>query len=42
MWIINDDSNSATEELSAIVKARRNEQAKQAIKHYITIKELLA
>ncbi|MFT6927852.1 MAG: guanylate kinase [Psychromonas sp.] len=42
MWIINDDFNSATKELSAIVKAQRNEQAKQAIKYQITIKELLA
>lgn len=40
--IINDDFDSATGELSAIVKAVRNEQAKQAIKHQTTIKELLA
>ncbi|MFT6347145.1 MAG: guanylate kinase [Psychromonas sp.] len=40
--IINDDFNSASKELAAIMTARRNEQAKQAIKHQITIKELLA
>jgi guanylate kinase len=40
--IINDDFDSATRELSAIVKAQRNVQAKQAIKHQTTIKELLA
>ncbi|ABM05306.1 guanylate kinase [Psychromonas ingrahamii 37] len=40
--IINDDFDSASKELSAIMKARRNEQAKQAIKYQTTIKELLA
>jgi guanylate kinase len=40
--IINDDFNSASKELAAIMKARRNEQAKQAVKHHTTIKELLA
>jgi guanylate kinase len=39
--IINDDFEQATEEFSAIVKAVRNEQAKQAEKHQATIKELL-
>lgn len=39
--IINDDFERATEELSAIVQARRNERAKQACKHQATIKELL-
>ncbi|HEY7867139.1 MAG TPA: hypothetical protein VIC51_14200 [Psychromonas sp.] len=42
MWIISDDFNNATEELSAIVKAQRNPQAKRAVKHQATIKELLA
>jgi guanylate kinase len=39
--IINDDFAQATQELSAIVRAVRNEQAKQAVKHQATIKELL-
>jgi len=39
--IINDDFDSATQELSAIVKSFRNEQKKQAIKHRAIIKELL-
>lgn len=39
--IINDDFTQASQELSAIVNAVRNEQAKQAIKHQVTIKELL-
>lgn len=39
--IINDDFATATQEFSAIVKAQRNEQCKQAILHQTTIKELL-
>jgi len=39
--IINDDFDSATQELSAIIKAQRNAQEKQAIKYCSTIKELL-
>ena len=39
--IINDDFEQATQEFSAIVKAVRNEQTKQAGKHQATIKELL-
>ena len=40
--IINDDFDSAAEELFAIIKAQRNLQTKQAVKHQTTIKELLA
>lgn len=39
--IINDDFATATQEFSAIVKAQRNEQSKQALQHQATIKELL-
>ena len=39
--IINDDFDTATQEFSAIVRALRNEQEKQAIKHRETIRELL-
>ncbi|MCW8994278.1 MAG: guanylate kinase [Psychromonas sp.] len=39
--IINDDFEQATQEFSAIVKAVRNEQSKQSIKHQDTIQELL-
>lgn len=39
--IINDDFDSAAQELSAIITAQRNTQAKQAIKYCSTIKELL-
>ncbi|WP_372881807.1 guanylate kinase [Psychromonas sp.] len=40
--IINDDFDTAREELSAIITAERNAQNKQAIKHRTTIQELLA
>ena len=39
--IINDDFEQASQELSAIVTAVRNEQTKQALKHQATINELL-
>jgi len=39
--IVNDDFDTAIREFSAIVRALRNEQEKQAIKHSKTIKELL-
>ncbi len=39
--IVNDDFEQASAEFSAIVKAVRNEQEKQAGKHRATIKELL-
>ena len=39
--IVNDDFDTATQEFSAIVRALRNEQEKQTIKHRKTIKELL-
>ncbi|TEW53991.1 guanylate kinase [Psychromonas sp. RZ22] len=39
--IVNDDFDTATQEFSAIVRALRNKQDKQAIKHSKTIKELL-
>lgn len=39
--IINDDFDNATQELSAIIKAERNTQEKQAIKYHSIIKELL-
>ncbi|MEL0658948.1 guanylate kinase [Psychromonas arctica] len=39
--IVNDDFDTATQEFSAIVRALRNEQEKQAIKHRETIRELL-
>lgn len=40
--IINDNFDNATQELSAIIKAERNRQEKQAIKYRSIIKELLA
>ncbi|MEG3756086.1 guanylate kinase [Psychromonas arctica] len=39
--IVNDDFDTATQEFSAIVRALRNEQEKQAIKHSKTISALL-
>jgi len=39
--IVNDDFDTAIQEFSAIVRALRNEQEKQAIKHTKTIKALL-
>jgi len=39
--IVNDDFDIAMQEFSAIVLSLRSEQAKQAIKHRQTIKELL-
>ena len=40
--IVNDDFDTATQEFSAIVRASRNVQDKQAIKHCETINALLA
>ncbi|RBW45645.1 guanylate kinase, partial [Psychromonas sp. B3M02] len=39
--IVNDDFDTAIQEFSAIVRALRSEQQKQAIKHIKTIKALL-